>query len=326
MKIKYILFIIFLFSFPTHSRDMTKPPSIGLRTEVSYLSVVTLVNKEKDNTEITQLKFNLIKNIHNKSKAEVVIDVLPELARKLSVKTDYIIAYYKLKKTRVGELKKYIPLLNGPQLLSIEGANPAIFRYNPLLIEHFFLSPSLAKSDPQVLIQSIFKGLLSDDSKIQEFFVREIINWTTLHQHLKSVHFEQLYSAFISPNGSVGTRVAILEGRSKLHKAIGIERLGQKVIEILYGTPVNLDMDSESPTLILQGLKFLDENKLGNWDNISRWAKTNVPTLSERSLLMLAKIDSKKSLELAKNRLLDTFIDEPSRRVNIRVIQSNKTQ
>ena len=323
MIIKYLLSFILFLTLSSHARDMTKPPSIGLRTEVSYLSVVTLVNKETYNKNKIKLTFSLVKNIHNQSEPEVLIDVAPELANNLSINVEYIIAYYNLKKTRVGEIKKYIPLLNGPQLLSIEGANPAIFKNDPILINQFALSPSLAKKDPQILIQAIFKGLLSDDPKIKEFFVREIINWTSLHQHLKAEHFEQLYSAFISPNGSTGTRVAILEGRSKLHNAIGIERIGKKAIEILYGAPVNLDMNSELPTLILQALKFLDDNKLGSWNDISRWAKTNVPTLSERSLIMLDKIDANKTLELAKSRLLDTYLDEPSRRVIIRFIKSH---
>jgi hypothetical protein len=323
MNIKYFFSIILFLSFSTHAKDMTKPPSIGLRTEVSYLSVMTIVNKEKQSKEIIKLTFNLVRNIHNKSEPEVVIDVAPELARNLSMNVEYIVAYHKLKKARVGEVKKYIPLLNGPKLLSIEGANPAIFKNNPLLIKHFAFSPSLAKKDPQVLIKAIFKGLLSDDPNIKEFFIREIINWTALHKHLKPVHFEQLYSTFISPNASVGTRIAILEGRSKLHNSIGIERIGKKVLEILYGAPVNLDMNSELPTLILQALEFLDENKLGNWNDISRWAKTNVPTLSERSLLMLAKIDTEKALKLANSRLNDTYLDEPGKRVIVRFIKSH---
>jgi hypothetical protein len=317
-----LLFALILFSNFSLAKEYTKPPSVALRTEASYVTSVVLNSKKKFNDEV-KLKFLLIKNLYNESDKNIDIIVSNEFAKSLETNVNYIIAYEKLRQVKVNGLKKYIKIENGPRLIDVEGASPALFRNNELLVQQLTNSPEIAKSDPNILIETIFNGIDQKDPKIKEFFVREIINWSQIHTHLSKQNYQTLFNVLISADSTVNMKIAVLEGRTELHANIGIEKISNIVLNLLNNFPVQLDAFSDNPTLILEALNFVKANKLQSWDTIRRWTRSNIPTISEKALNILDTIDSNKTQAFIKHLIFETSLSEPTRRVIKRYIDKN---
>lgn len=320
---KFFIFIIF-FIHSASAKDFTKPPSVKLRNEVSFVSEVTLQKKQTQSPGKTLLKFTLLKDLHNKSDNSINISVQSSLAKTLSVNENYIIAYQKVRKSKVRGLKTYIPNENGPFLMNVEGANPAIFRSNPLLIKQLLSSPSMERTNPQKLINDIFTGLSQKDPKIKDFFIRELINWDALHQHLEKKHFEKLLAIYNDLDAPIGLRIALLEPRQLIHQAIGREKFEPIVFNILKYYPVNMDTSSQIPTLVLQALRFIEKNDSIDSNMISRWTRSNASSIAEHALLMLDKSNPSQALESAKDRLENTQIHDTTRRTLTRFVSSKE--
>jgi hypothetical protein len=169
---KFLLFTL-LYSHCVFAKDYTKPPSIALRNEISYVSEVLLTAKNYKNRDRWQLKFNLIKNLHNTSEKNITILVNQSLAKSLELNVHYIIAYQTHVKSKVNGITQYQAYKNGATLIKVEGANPALFRYNKNLVNQLLSKPKQAKNKPQAFIQNIINGMFESDPKIQEFFLRE---------------------------------------------------------------------------------------------------------------------------------------------------------
>jgi hypothetical protein len=305
-------------------RDFTKPPSVALRTEFSYVSVVQLSSK-KSLTKGFELNFSLLNDLFNRSNQKIIIVVDKKLESTLEPNKDYIIAYQRFKKTKIEGIPRIVSMPNGPSLLNVEGASPAIFSNNALLAKQLKINPDIAKKDPQLLIDIIFKGISEEDPKIQEFFVRELINWGVIQKNLSRDNFKSLYDVFTSINATPGTLIALLEARANIHKGMSVKKMQLKVKNVLDNIPVNLDQSSETPTLIMRSLDFLKRNNLGDQKIYSRWVRCNIPTISELALLSLSKIDLNKALELANKVIEDSSINSATRRVLKRFIKQYRT-
>ncbi len=311
---KFFLFIL-ISSNLVFARDYTKPPSIALRNEISFVSEVTLISKKYLEADKWILNFTLSKDLYNESQKEISISDSRKLAKSLELNVKYIIAYQTHKKNKVNGLIKYLPYDNGPVLLRVEGANPAIFRQNKLLISQLQSSPEQAKSHPQAFIANIITGMFEQDPKIREFFVRELINWANLQKDISNDDYIQLAKVFNSSDATIDTMTAFLENRPRLHSSIGVQKLKVKVINLINSFPIDLDPLTNHPSLILHALSFSDSYKLGNWDLYSRWIQSNIPSITEKSLLILNKLDPNNTIKLVKIRLTDTNLDDSSRRV-----------
>ncbi len=308
----------------TYAAKAAPPPSVALRTEVSYVNIVLLESVNHTQNGSAQLNVELLEDLHNHAQPRIVINATPGLAAQLEVGSEYVVAYYSVKKIRDNELKHYQPLSDGPELMHVDGAYPAIFKRNAHLIQQLTSSPELAQSDPDTLIQNIFSGMAATDPVIKAFFVREIINWDALHSSLKTKHYQSLYQALISPNATPDTVSALLESRENLHSAIGVKRIGAQAHSILQGMSVNLDINGQEPTMVLNALIFAESHQLADWHTISRWTRANIPTLAERALLLLASLDADKALELARQRVTETRLNQATRRAVQRFITSRE--
>lgn len=299
-----------------HARETTLPPSVALRTEVSYVNIALLESSTRVDEQWVSLRFNLIKDLHNSAEPVTDIRVVTTLAAQLEIGAEYVIAYEALRKIRDNEAKQYVPLSNGPELIRVQGAYPAIFRRNERLIERLTSDPQQAASDPDSLIQTIFSGIVDDDPSIKTFFVREIVNWNGLYPHLNAEHYSALFAALVSPNASTGTKTAVFELREPLHRGIGIERVGEQARGVLRYMSVNMDPLGEEPGLILNALLFLDSYQLtADWDTLGRWTWTNIPTIAERAFLMLKRLDEPRAQALVQRRLKDSLLHTATRRM-----------
>ncbi len=321
--LKLFLFIIIVIQ-SVSAKDFTKPPSVKLRNEVSFVSEVVLKSKHKKPAGKTLLEFTLIKDLHNQSDKSINITTQSDLAKSLSLNENFIIAYQKVRKTKVRGLKTYIADENGPFLLNVEGATPAIFRSHPLLIKQLQSSPSMATTDPKKVINDIFIGLAEKDPKVKDFFVRELINWDALHKHLEKEHFQKLLAAYQAFDAPLGLRIALLEPRPQIHQAIGKDKFKPIVLNILKYYPVHMNTSGQVPTLILQALRFIEASDSLDIDMISRWTQSNASSVAEHALLMIDKAHPSQALEIAKQQLLNTHLHDTTRRTLIRFVSSKE--
>ncbi len=304
------------------AREFTKPPSIALRSEISYVAETVLTNKKYlKKSKQWQLNFLLLHDIHNQSQKTIQILVDNDLASSLSSKEKYIIAYRTHRKTKIDGITRYLPLENGPVPMSVQGAEPAIFRSHEQLKKQMATNPQMAQSNPKQLIQNILTGINNEDPKIQEFFIRELINWNGLPAQLNPNQLEQLLNVFLDSSVSSGTLTAFLENRQDFHSALGVKEMAPKVTEMLTHIPINLSSESTTPTLIYEALNFLKSHKLGTWDIYQRWTRSNNPSITELALLQLHQICPEKTLQLAKSRLTESLVSNTSRRILKRYVQ-----
>jgi len=143
-----LFFLVLSITTSIEARQTTLPPSIALRTEVSYVSIVLLEALTKATNNSIDLSFLLVEDIHNTADTVTVVNVAASLADQLKKGAEYVIAYEKVTKLRDNESKFYSPLAGGPQLMRVEGAYPAIFLRNKPLIERLKSNPQQAQSDP----------------------------------------------------------------------------------------------------------------------------------------------------------------------------------
>jgi|GEM_PF-3063445 len=306
------------------AREHTNPPSIALRTETSFVSEVTLASKNYVEQNQWNLKFVLQSNLHNTSKDEITLTVPGKLAKNLVTNVKYIIAYQTHRKFKENGSVKFEMYADGPRLIRVEGANPAIFRLNDKLKSQLQSTPGLLKSEPLLFIQSIMRGIAEDDPKIQEFFVRELINWDGLHAKLSDQDWNQLFEVFNSSDVSVGSITALLENRSVVHNSIGVDRMGTKVVQWLENWSVDMDAASDTPNMVLTALNFAQANQLSEWPLYSRWTRSNIPSVAEKALLILDQLNAPKTKELAMKRMQETMLSDESRRVLGRYLNNKK--
>ncbi len=318
----YVLLSVLLMAPQLQARQTTLPPSVALRTEVSYVNIALLEAIVPAQSAAAMLSFRLIRDLHNSAEPVTRIAVSSALADSLETGVEYIIAYETVRKVRDNESKRYLALPEGPQLMQVQGAYPAIFRRHAALVERLTNSPQLAQTDPDGLIKSIFAGMREDDPAIKSFFVREIVNWNALYPHLSTRHYDDLYAALISANANPGTRTAILELREPLHTGIGVARIGAQARNLLLQMPVDLDPVSQQPTLVLNALLFMQTYQLADWDSVSRWTRATVPTIAERAVLILNAMDSERARLLARQRLSESLLPGAARRVLLRFVKN----
>lgn len=322
----FTLSLMLMFTYVATARDFTKPTSIALRSEVSFVAEATLTEKKFVDADEWLLTFKVIEDIHNKSPSEITTLVQTNLAMSLAVDVNYVIAYETSRKTKVKGVARYLPLKNGPTLMRVEGGNPAIYRSDKRIKQQLLTDPKLAKTDPNQFIEMIMAGIQASDPKIQEFFIRELINWIGLPEHLSQAQLKSLLSVFNSNESSIGTFTALLENRPNFHQSLGIKNMTPQVINFLETLPIQTVPDSDIPGLILQALNFSIKYKTGTWDIYSRWTRSNVPSITEKALLALSDINQEHAIKLAQERLNETHLSDTSRRVLLRYVMNKNKQ
>lgn len=308
--------LLLLVSFSASTREFTKPPSIELRSEISFVAETVLTNKsfnkEKKRWALT---FKLVNDIHNTSENQIKVMVNQDLANTLALNESYVIAYQNHRKAKVDGVKRYLPLQDGPTLLSVQGAEPAVFKNHESIIRQLNTSPDLAQSNPQKLIKNIIDGITIEDPKIRTFFVRELINWNGLYTELNHTQKQQLLTTFLDPNTPTESLLAFVENRPDLHQALDIDKMIEKVSQILIHMPTTQDNQSAVATFVHEALQFLNNHQVRDWDLNHRWLRSDNPSITEVALSQLHIINPQKAQLAVKKRLLETNISDTSRRV-----------
>jgi len=299
------------------ARPTTQPPSVALRTALSHVAVVELLAVNEQNAS-TQATFKPLRVLHNTETAsEIRLAVAPAATAMLVPGQHYIIAYQKQRRVGKGEPRRYAPFPGGPVLLTEQGANPALFPYHEQLERSLTADPVAAVADPAPLIAEIFAGLALPELALKRFYLRELFNWTALHEHLSDAHIQHLREVFAAPWLDAEMLVAFYEPRLALQQKLGLERLTERALTTLAGSPVQLDLLSAQPNLLLEMLRFIGDQQLAQPELLvlSRWLYSNHHLVAEKALLLIAAINPEAAAEQARLALRSVALRTEVRRI-----------
>jgi len=329
MQIKRLSFML-LFCVLAHSvvlaRPGTQPPSVALRTALSHVMVADLSSLQEQSGD-TVAVFAGLRSLHNTETAlKISLVIPPQALPMLETGQRYIIAYQKQRRVGKGEPRRYEPFPDGPVLLTEQGANPAIFPYHQRLEDSLSADPAQAASQPQQLIDEILVGLRLNSLAHKHFYLRELINWTRLRAELTSQHIDQLRTVFKAPWLTAEMLAAFYEPRLKLQQQLGVKMLRERAMHTLTGSPVNLDLMSAQPYLLLQMLNFITanaDNASLETDILARWLYSNQHLVAEKALLLIARQDSEMAVSLVQDAIYSSALPSPVNRVLQRFLRNH---
>jgi len=300
-----MLMLTLLLPATANARPSTQPPSVALRTALSHVLVADLatIEVQPDKTTAT---FIPVRTLHNTEyAAEIGLPVPPQVMPMLEPGQRYIIAYQKQRRVGRDNPPRYEPFPDGPVLLTEQGANPAVFPYHEQLESSLSADPAAAVDDPAQLIEHIQTGLALPELALKRFYLRELFNWTALHDDLSAEDMDRLRAVLTAPWLDSEMLVAFYEPRPALQRNLGLQMLQERARDTLSGSPVQLDLFSAQPSLLLGMLRFLasDEADLPEQHILARWLYSNHHPVAENALLLIAAENTDAAVALARQAL-----------------------
>jgi hypothetical protein len=301
------MFVLLLLAttFHVESRPELGPPSIQLKTEISNIAVVKLEKKSPN-----KLTFALVKNIHNQATEHIHIRTTEQVSSALSVGESYVIGYIAWQVNKPN--KEVLPREGGAVLMSLPGAEPAIFKDVAEINDILAVDVEDSLSSPQTMLPLIKAGLASDDFQIRNFFVTELITRKSFMQDPAiQVAIEELIL-----NGNVAWRIKhfILANEGLNTSQLNSKWFKQWAIDTLKYSSTQFDLNRSEPALIVQLIKK-SEHFLANEQSavLKRWINSNHMGVIESTLDALKMIDLDAAISIVNNRLQQTMIDDSMR-------------
>lgn len=311
----YLLLVLVLLlqsQSPLHARPSTQPPSVALRTALSYVIVADAIGIDRNGTDMV-VTFRPVRNLHNNETAEQLQIHIPVSAQSLlQIEQRYLLAYIKQRRIGKGDPPQYENFEGGPILSMAQGASPALFPYHASLERRLTADPEKSMRHPQVLINAIMDGLKLPMLVHKQFFLRELINWPALHAHLQDQQIKQLQTFFNQPWLTAAMRSAFYEPRQQLQEVLGIDLLHERAVATLANSFVDIDPLSAQPNLLLGMLGFLRSDGLPPPAPavLARWFYGSHHLVAEQALLLLAKTDEQQARQAAEQALLSGALSE----------------
>jgi len=309
-RLSFMLLVCVLAHSVVFARPGTQPPSVALRTELSHVLVVELAAVDQHSGDVIAV-FTPLRALHNSEDAEQISLAIPAPAMPmLKPGQRYIIAYQKQRRVGKGEPRRYEPFPDGPVLLTEQGASPALFPYHEQLEQSLSVDPVAAADDPAALIAHIKSGLDLPALAHKRFYLRELINWTALHDDLTDADIAALRDVFTAPWLASDMLAAFFEPRSVLQQMLGEQLLTEQALTTLAGSSVQVDFLSAQPYLLLQMLAYLDTaaSETVATADLARWLYSNHHVVAERALLLLAKVDTAYAVSQARQATLSASL------------------
>ena len=312
-----VALLLLLVQTAAMARPSTQPPSVALRTALSHVLVADLAAVQEQ-AGTTVAMFTPVRALHNsEDAAELELAIPPQLRPMLKPGQRYVIAYQKQRRVGKGEPRRYEPFPEGPVLLTEQGANPALLPYHAQLERSLSADPASAAEDPAQLIAHIQAGLALPELALKRFYLRELINWTALHDDLTADDFKRLREVFAAPWLDAEMLAAFYEARPLLQQKLGLEMLTQRALNILAGSPVQLDLLSAQPYLLLEIMRFFgsEQVSLPALPLLARWLYSNHHLVAEKALLLMAGDNPEAAAELAQQALQSSALGIEGRRI-----------
>jgi len=310
------------------ARSLTQPPSVALRTELSFVTVIDLVVIEEQADHLTAI-FTPVRSLHNEEVVAQLRLTIPDSAQAmLQVGERYIAGYQKKRRMGKGEPRRYETFPDGPILLVAHGTKPALFPYHERLEQSLTADPAAAAADPAALITHIWSGLDLPTLAHKRFYLRELINWTALHDDLTDADIAALRDVFTAPWLASDMLAAFYEFRPLLQNQLGLDRLRGRANFVLAGSTVQLDPLSAQPYLLQQILRFLgsDQTPPPNTDVLTRWVYSNHHLVAEKAILLMAEESPETAIDIAHQALQSNALPVAVQRVLEQFLRNNENE
>ncbi len=292
-------------TFHAESRPELGPPSIQLKTEISNIALVKLEKKSPN-----KLTFALVKNIHNQATEHIHIRTTEQISSALSVGESYVIGYIAWQVNKPN--KEVLPREGGAVLMSLPGAEPAIFKDVAEISDILAVDVEDSLSSPQTLLPLIKAGIASDDFQIRNFFVTELI---TRKAFLNDATVQSDIQALI-----LDTQVEwqikhfILANEGLSMSQLKSDWFKQWATATLNHSSTQFDLNRSEPALIVQLLKKSEHFLAAEQSAVlKRWINSNHMGVIESMLDALKMIDLDAAIAIVNNRLQQTMINDSMR-------------
>ena len=294
------------------ARPTVGPPSIQLRSNLANIVSAELL--QADDKYV--LSFKKITDIHNTTESDVItINSDAKTAGGLSVGQRYIVAYIAWESLRQPKVVRSRP--GGPVLMSMTGAEPAIFLYDKDVenLLRWDLDESL--NSPKDMLPVIMRGIQHADDQVQNFFTAEVVLRTNMYKHFHRTDKAVLWQHFLNPLTTDRTKQLMLSNHDflKAIEADSIQLCGE-LENILTFTSVDLNPLSRSVGLIRAALTHVSKcQQLSDLAVVSRWVLSDVPSVIEAALASLYQLKKGSDLDAVEMALQQTMLKAQSREV-----------
>jgi len=300
---KLLLLMLFItMTFTVQSRPKLGPPSIQLKTEISNLALVKLMAKTPQ-----ALTFSLIDDIHNKSAKKILIRTNHHLNQNLQVGHTYLIGYIAWKVNKPN--KDIIPRPGGAVLMSLPGAEPAIFNNHSGISEMLAWNLESSLTSPEAFLPLILAGIKNTDFQVRNFFVTELV--TRKSFMTRSEVKAEIRQLMLDPVVDWKIKHFIIANEGLDDRQIKSDWFMKWASTTLTHSSTQFDLNGSEATLIIQLLKyFRDYSELLEPNIISRWMHSNHTGVVENSLDVLKINNLDLAIVLVKSKLQQTLIND----------------
>ncbi len=304
--VKLILLLSFMtMVFDVEARPTLGPPSIKLKTEISNIAQVKLEAKSEN-----KLHFLLQQNIHNEATEKIVVRTTQQVSKSLQVGQSYIIGYiaWQVNKPR----KEVVARDGGAVLMSLPGAEPAIFNDVAEIRDLFSIEVAEALSSPESLLPVIKTGISSDDFQIQNFFVTELVTRKSF-LNIPSVMID-IQKLIVDADVDWRIKYFILANEGLKESQLRSSWFEDWATATLLNSSTQFDLSGSEASLIVQLLKKSEYYLHADQTAIlERWINSNNTGVVESMLDVLKMMELDDAIKIVNARLQQTLVDESMR-------------
>lgn len=288
--------------FDAESRPVLGPPSIQLKTEISNIAQVLLESKSEH-----ELVFKLQKDIYNKASKQIIIRTTEQISDALAVDKSYIIGYIAWQVNRPS--KEVVPRDGGSVLMSLPGAEPAIFKDVPEIVDILSVDVDKSITSPESLLPIINAGIASDDFQTMNFFVTELITRKSLLS--KPSSYKVVKNLILNAKVDWRIKYFILANEGLNESQLKSAWFEQWATAILINSSTQFDENGSEAALIVQLLKKSDYYLHADQVNVlTRWINSNHSGVIESMLDALKMLQLDEAIKIVNIRLQQALLDQ----------------
>jgi len=294
------------------ARPTVGPPSIQLRSNLSNVVAAELISVDSDHN----LSFKKIKDIHNTTETDTItISADADLSDSLQTGQRYIIAYIAWISLRQPKVVK--PRPGGAVLISMTGAEPAVFAYNEDIENMLSLDMDDSLNSPKEMLPLIMRGVQHADEAVQNFFMAEAVLRSNIYQYLDADDALTLLQMLDSPTTSDRVKELIFFEPAFLQAlSSDTAHVCSALQKLLAYSSTDLNLQGRRAGVIRSALiKAQSCPPFENTDIISRWVMSNVPSVIEAALEHLHTFKAGSDLQAVEKALQQSVLSKNNREV-----------
>lgn len=305
----FVLSVIVLYSCVTHSRPELGPPSIKLKSTISNIAILKLIDKNDQG-----LTFLKVEDLHNKATNKVVINPNSETDLGLQIDKDYIVGYIGYKALKPS--KEVIPRPDGPVLMNLAGAAPTLFAVDEGIKRMFLWNVEQSLTSPPEMLPILLTGIQHQDPHSRAFYIAELVTRPSFVSN-KQVR-NAMRQLILDPKLAWTDKRFIIAFGGLDNKQLSSKWFCEWSKNTMLYASTQFDVNAEESGLI----KTLIENN-SNCDGVAevaltRWIDSNHTGIVEAAIHELREIDLLSAQQLVSDKLQNANLS-----LNLRATLSN---